>query len=152
MTAYVREMHASDRAVWTNLRCALWPDESLPTHASSIQQILSSDDAWGFLAETSDRVPAGFAELAIRKYANGCETQPVPFLEGLWVAPRFRRQGIGRCLIRYVEAFVMARGYRELGSDTEIDNLASQSAHLAWGFSETERVVYFRKSLQPDRS
>jgi aminoglycoside 6'-N-acetyltransferase I len=90
---------------------------------------------------------AGFAELAIRKYANGCETRPVPFVEGIWVKPQFRRQGVGARLIGHVEAFVMARGFREIGSDTLIDNRTSQAAHLAWGFFETERVVYFRKVL-----
>ncbi len=34
-----------------------------------------------------------------------------------------------------------------MGSDTEIENGASQAAHSAWGFCETERVVYFRKLL-----
>lgn len=29
----------------------------------------------------------------------------------------------------------------------QLVNQASQAAHRAWGFSETERVVYFRKTL-----
>jgi len=69
------------------------------------------------------------------------------FLEGIWVRPKFRRQGIGARLIRHIEAFLVSQGFRELGSDTQIDNLESQIAHRAWGFSETERVVYFRKDL-----
>lgn len=76
---------------------------------------------------------------------------PVPFLEGIWVVPQFRRRGISARLIAYLETFVAVRGFREIGSDTSIDNHASQAAHSAWGFSETERVVYFRKSLDvPD--
>jgi aminoglycoside 6'-N-acetyltransferase I len=88
---------------------------------------------------------AGFAEVAVRSYANGCETHPVPFLEGIWVDPQFRRQGIGRQLLAHAQAFLVVRGFRELGSDSEIDNHASHAAHRSWGFSETERVVYFRK-------
>jgi aminoglycoside 6'-N-acetyltransferase I len=45
--------------------------------------------------------------------------------------------------------FLASRGYRELGSDALIDNSASHAAHRGWGFAETERVVYFRKSLDP---
>jgi aminoglycoside 6'-N-acetyltransferase I len=85
--------------------------------------------------------------LALRKYANGCDSRPVPFLEGIWVDAAFRRRGIGARLIEHIEAFVAARGFREVGSDTPLDNRASQAAHRAWGFCETERVVYFRKLL-----
>jgi aminoglycoside 6'-N-acetyltransferase I len=44
-------------------------------------------------------------------------------------------------------SFLLEHGFREVGSDTPIANLPSQAAHRAWGFSETERVVYFRKLL-----
>ncbi len=42
---------------------------------------------------------------------------------------------------------MVARGLRELGSDALMDNTASHAAHRAWGFTETERVIYFRKVL-----
>jgi aminoglycoside 6'-N-acetyltransferase I len=64
-----------------------------------------------------------------------------------YVDPRLRRQGVGTRLIVHVEAFVMARGFGEIGSGTPLDNRPSQAAHRGWGFSETERVVYFRKRL-----
>jgi aminoglycoside 6'-N-acetyltransferase I len=141
-------MHAGDRTAWAQMRAALWPQESAPAHVQAIDDILASSDVWGFVAE-ADGSAAGFAEVAIRKYANGCDTAPVAFLEGIWVEPQMRRRGIAAQLIAHAEAFLAARGFRELGSDTQIDNVASQAAHLAWGFSETERVVYFRKLLKP---
>ena len=52
------------------------------------------------------------------------------------------------CLINHVQTFLVTRGFIELGSDTQIDNQMSQVAHIGWGFSETERVVYFRKVLR----
>ncbi len=143
----VRQMNESDLRAWASMRAALWPEASAEAHAREIEQILPSDDTWGFIAETTDAAPAGFAELSIRKFANGCETQPVPFLEGIWVEPPLRRRGIGRLLVRHVEAFAAARGFREIGSDALLDNEASHAAHRGWGFSETERVVYFRKAL-----
>src|SRR5262245_8619380 len=118
------------------MRTALWPDETPLTHAKMIHELLGDGD---------------FAEIAVRKYANGCNTRPVAFLEGVWVRPQFRRQGIGRRLLAHAETLLAARGFRELGSDTWIDDCTSQAAHLAWGFSETERVVYFRKILKPPR-
>jgi aminoglycoside 6'-N-acetyltransferase I len=145
----VRQMGTNDRAIWLDMRIALWPDETPRDHAEMIDEMLSGDDAWGLVAEAGDGAATGFAEIAVRKYANGCDTRPVAFLEGVWVKPKFRRRGIGARLIVQAQTFLAARGFRELGSDTRIDNHASQAAHLAWGFSETERVVYFRKRLKP---
>jgi aminoglycoside 6'-N-acetyltransferase I len=149
MGIIVRQMQAGDRMAWAQMRAALWPDESAPAHAQAIDEILASSDVWGFIAGAADGSVAGFAEVAIRKYANGCDTTPVAFLEGIWVKPQMRRRGIAAQLVAHAESFLAARGFRELGSDTQIDNAASQAAHLAWGFSETERVVYFRKLLKP---
>ena len=145
----VRQMGANDRTIWVEMRIALWPDEIPREHAEMIDEMLSGGDAWGLVAEATDGAAIAFAEIAVRKYANGCDTRPVAFLEGIWVKPQFRRRGIGARLIARAEMFLAARGFRELGSDTQIDNHSSQAAHLAWGFSETERVVYFRKVLKP---
>jgi aminoglycoside 6'-N-acetyltransferase I len=149
MSFNVRKMDASDCAAWIDMRSGLWPDESPSMHARSVEAILAGDDAWGFIAESIDGTPAAFAEVSIRKYANGCDSQPVPFLEGIFVRPQFRRQGAGARLIAHMEAFLTARGFNELGSDALIDNHDSHAAHRGWGFSETERVVYFRKVLNP---
>ena len=148
MSITVRSMGAPDRTTWAQMRAALWPEESAAAHAKAIDDILGADNVWGFIAHTRDGEPAGFAEVAIRAYANGCDSAPVPFLEGIWVMAPLRRQGIGARLIAHIEAFVTARGFREIGSDAEINNGTSHAAHNGWGFSETERVVYFRKSLK----
>jgi aminoglycoside 6'-N-acetyltransferase I len=151
MKVTVRKMGASDRAVWADMRIALWSEETPRVHAEEIDRIIGSEDCWAFIAEAVEGTPTGFAEVAIRKYANGCESQPVPFLEAIWVNAEFRRQGIGTRLIEQIEAFLTVRGFHELGSDTQIENHASQAAHRDWGFAETERVVYFRKSLDCPR-
>jgi len=140
-------MGTTDRAIWADMRASLWPDESLQAHEKAIDVLLVSKDAFGLIAETINGTAAGFAEIAIRKYANGCESQPVPFLEGIWVRAQFRRQGVGTHLVEHIQAVLVAQGFQEIGSDTQIDNTISQAAHLGWGFCETERVVYFRKSL-----
>lgn len=135
------------------MRAALWPEEPMCAHADMIEGVLEDERTWGFIAETATGTPVGFAEVSIRKAANGCATQPVPFLEGIWVRDADRRQHIGTQLIRHIETFLAKLGYRELGSDVLIDNLASQHAHTGWGFVETERVVYYRKDLaMPPRS
>src|SRR5262245_15639756 len=116
MNFNIRKMDASDRAVWMGMRVDLWPDDAPSALLRSIEAILSGDDAWGFLAESTEGAPAAFAEVSIRKYANGCDSEPVPFLEGIFVRPQFRRQGAGARLIAHIEEFLIARGFNELGS------------------------------------
>jgi len=91
----------------------------------------------------------GFAEASIRRdYVNGCETSPVAFVEGLYVTPHHRHGGVARALVAAVERWAKAQGLRELASDAMLDNEQSHAMHRALGFSETERVVYFRKALK----
>jgi aminoglycoside 6'-N-acetyltransferase I len=129
------------------MRHALWPFTTLAENRRDIEKILASDGMTGFVALDESGTPAGFAEVAVRPYANGCEETPVPFLEGIWVAPAFRRRGIGEAMIAHIGRFLSGMGYHELCSDALLDNTDSHDAHRSWGFAETERVVYFRKPL-----
>jgi len=146
MDITVREMTSSDRTAFGEMRAHLWPEETPDQHLAWIDRFLRDGDACVFVVAAANGL-VGFAEVAIRKYANGCESAPVPFLEAIWVKPEMRRLGIGRQLMEHIEAFLTARGDRELGSDAMIENSVSHAAHEGWGFSETERVVYFRKPL-----
>jgi len=101
-----------------------------------------------FVALSTSNNPVGLAEAAIRTdYVNGTATSPVAFLEGLYVVPEARRQGIAAALITTVERWARDRGCRELASDALLDNEPGHRAHRALGFEETERVVYFRKAI-----
>ncbi len=148
MDFLVRQMTDADAGIWAGMRAALWPHETREWHAADIAEKLRDPEFWAFIAGTAAGEPAGFAELSLRKYANGCDSSPVPFLEGIWTAPQFRRLGVGARLAGHIEAFVSARGFTEIGSDAWIENSISHAAHASWGFSETERVVCFRKVLR----
>jgi aminoglycoside 6'-N-acetyltransferase I len=147
VTYSVRRCEAADIAEWARSRHALWPDTPIEAHATEIAEALPDKILRGWLAFGAGGEAVGFAEVSIRRYANGCSRTPVPFLEGIWVAPGHRRQGIGRLLTEAVSADCAAEGFVELCSDADIANLASHHAHRNWGFEEAERVVYFRKSL-----
>ena len=79
---------------------------------------------------------------------NGCETSPVGFLEGIYVDPAQRRQGMARALNAAAEQWARACGCSEFASDALLDNIDSHRMHAALGFAETERVVMFRKVLR----
>nr|WP_149194865.1 aminoglycoside 6'-N-acetyltransferase [Luteimonas suaedae] len=145
----VRVAVRADATAWAPLRQALWPDEDPDRHGADIDDILSKPGrAAGFLAVGADGAALGFAEATIRvDYVNGTRSSPVGFLEGWYVVPAARRDGIGRALVAAVEDWTRQQGCAELASDTWIDNAPAERAHAACGFEETERVVYFRKRL-----
>jgi aminoglycoside 6'-N-acetyltransferase I len=125
----------------------LWPDaDSL----EEITQLLEDTEAEIFVAENDGEL-VGFAEAALRKYADGCESSPVGYLEGWYVRPEYRKHGVGRQLVEAVEDWAKEKGCTELASDTELHNLLSQQAHAKLGFEEVERIVQFRKALVESR-
>ncbi|QII83739.1 GNAT family N-acetyltransferase [Bordetella hinzii] len=133
-------------ADWLSLRSALWPD-AVATHARDIEAMLRRPGELAVLAYRGGRA-VGLAEAALRRdYVNGCETSPVAFLEGLYVVPDSRRQGVGAALCAEIERWGREQGCQEFASDTALDNHASQALHRRLGFAETERVVFFRKPL-----
>ncbi|PMY40457.1 aminoglycoside 6'-acetyltransferase [Pseudomonas sp. GW456-L14] len=137
------------RADWLPLRQALWPDCPAEEHRDEIASLLDDPRRYiNLLAYTADGQPAGLAEASLRHdYVNGTEHSPVVFLEGLYVSAEQRRQGIAERLIDAVAQWGRDQGCVEMASDTGLENLVSQTVHKALGFEETERVVYFRKSL-----
>lgn len=89
----------------------------------------------------------GFVSVSLRPWAEGCESTPVPYIEGWWVAPDLRGTGAGRALFQSVERWCIEHGQRELGSDVELNNEVSLRAHAALGFEPTLRLQFFRKRL-----
>jgi aminoglycoside 6'-N-acetyltransferase I len=139
----VRPYAPGDRRGYQRMREALWPDCSDADNDSWFAR----DDATTFLATRDDGSLCGFVEVGSRPYAEGCESSPVGYVEGWWVAPDMRCQGVGRALLHAAEDWARSRGYTEMGSDALIDNSGSHAAHGRCGYSEVERLVMFRKSL-----
>jgi aminoglycoside 6'-N-acetyltransferase I len=147
----IREIVETDRSDWVRLRGALWPG-SLADHDEEARAFFDQRLALPvvFVAETEDRI-VGFLELDFRKYAPGCRASPVAFIEGWYVEPELQGRGIGRALIEAAAAHARAAGHDEIASDAEIENADGIAAHVAVGFEEIERVVYFRRSLSETR-
>jgi aminoglycoside 6'-N-acetyltransferase I len=143
----IRRIVESDRSDWVRLRDALWPG-SLPDHDGETRKYFESglDLPVVFVADVDGR-PVGFLELDYRKYAPGCASSPVPFIEGWYVEPAMRGRNIGRALVEAAEAHARASGHAEIASDAGLENADGINAHLAIGYEEVERVVCFRRSL-----
>lgn len=146
----VRPVTASDTTAWLRLRCALWPDGSESEHASEITEFLEGrarEPLAVLVAEDGADCLIGFAELSIRAYAEGCHSDRVAYLEGWYVVPDARGQGVGRALIAAAEHWGRSLGCTEFASDAELPNDTSAAAHLALGFTEVGQVRCFRKDL-----
>jgi aminoglycoside 6'-N-acetyltransferase I len=143
----VRALQPRDRAEHVRMRAALWPGEDVDQLASEVESMLVDPDQAVFVAELADGRLCGMVEAGIRAFANGVDEQPCAFVEGWYVDSEARRTGVGRALIEAVERWARDRGFGQLGSDAELENLVSQKAHLALGFEERERTVAFRKQL-----
>jgi aminoglycoside 6'-N-acetyltransferase I len=145
----IRQAWPKDKASWARLRRALWPDCSERKHRLEICQVLGSEGVV-FVAENGSGKLVGFAEVSLRRdHVDGAESSPVPYLEGWFVEARYRKRGIGGSLIGAVEKWATARGYTELASDAEQENLLSIRLHKQLGFSEIDRNVTFLKKLRP---
>ena len=146
----VRRAEPSDARDWAELRQALWPAQSPEELAAEADAFFTGRDTLlraVFLALTEAGRPVGFAELSLRPYAEDCKTTPVAFLEGWYVIPSARRQGVGRALVTAAEEWAREQGCREFASDTELDNTRSAEAHRALGFADAGAIRCFRKAL-----
>jgi aminoglycoside 6'-N-acetyltransferase I len=162
----VRRVEPDDWAEWLWMRGVLWPDCPVEKQEREMRLILPSsgspisrpamdqqgagetgEEAACFVAECSAGRLGGFIEVGLRKYAEGCDSSPVGYIEGWYVDPDLRRQGVGAALVRAGEEWARAQGCTEMASDCLLDNEASIRAHLALGYEEAERLIHFCKRL-----
>jgi aminoglycoside 6'-N-acetyltransferase I len=150
MGMVVRRAVIADLPEWARMRRALWPEETEPgEHEREIRTLFTDPgDAVAFVAERPSRGLAGFIELDLRAWAEGCQSRPVPYIEGWYVDEDARRQGVGTALVRSAEAWAREAGFHEIASDVEAANQPSLEAHRALGYEEVERTVCFRRSLR----
>jgi aminoglycoside 6'-N-acetyltransferase I len=135
-------------AEWRRMRHALWPEMSETENFQETKTLGEGPKAFVRLALDGQDRAAGFVEATLRTdYVNGCETSPVVFLEGIYVEPWARRQGVARRLVEVVQQWARQMNCSEMASDALLANADSHGMHLGLGFEETERVVYFRKLL-----
>ncbi|TXR54373.1 aminoglycoside 6'-N-acetyltransferase [Reinekea thalattae] len=137
---------------WLALRCELWPDDSPEDHQLDIDNLLAEPEQFvQAIFRLSDDQAVGFIEASIRsEYVNGTSTTPIVFLEGIYVKESHRGYGIAKKLLQFITEWALDNGFTELASDALVSNRSAQQFHQGLGFEETERVVFYCKSLLDD--
>ena len=145
---HVRQVKHGDDAEWMRMRDVLWPGLTIKTHETDMADFRSDQTTqMVFVIDRENGLLGGFLETGTRRYADGCETSPVGYIEGWYVDPDLRRAGWGRALVQAAEAWARSCGYAEIASDCFLENEISLRAHTALGYEETERLIHFRKPL-----
>jgi aminoglycoside 6'-N-acetyltransferase I len=144
----IRPVAKNDKPEWTRMRTALWP-ESPDDHAAEIDEFFdqSNESVATIVAELKNGLLCGFLEVGTRRYAEGCLSSPVGYIEGWWVDSEHREKGVGGALVDAAEEWARALGLGEMASDADIGNELSHNAHGALGYREAQRIVCFRKTL-----
>jgi aminoglycoside 6'-N-acetyltransferase I len=144
----IRQILESDAAEWLRMRQALWPEHTHAEFDEEMASMLANTEREAvFVAEWSPGKLCGLVEVSIHDAARGCHTNHVGYLEGWYVDPVWRRQGVGRKLVEAAEAWARLHGCLEMASDTTSEYPISPQAHTQLGYQEVEREYYYRKDL-----
>lgn len=143
----IRRIRNEDNSEWLRMRKALWPETTSDEHQTEMDEIFADPVQPTFFAVRQNRALGGFLEAGTRKYAQGCDSKPVGYIEGWHVDEDLRGKGLGKALVQAAEDCARAQGLTGMASDTWLDNDASVQAHLKSGYEEVERLVHFVKKL-----
>jgi GNAT superfamily N-acetyltransferase len=115
------------RQLWTGY-CSFY-DASIPGAVTdrTWQRILDPDAAVLCIVAEVDGQVYGFANCVVHE--NTWETQPVCYLEDLYVAPAARGHGLGRALIEWLRNAMRAEGWARLYWMTREDNVRARALY-----------------------
>ena len=144
----IRPLQHSDREELVRMRQLLWPSSREDEVDDSLSLPIS--DGIIVVAERPQAGLGGFAEIGLRRFAEGCDGSPVAYLEGIWTDRDARRSGLASALVRRGEAWAISRGLSEFASDCDAENSESEAFHRAAGFEIVHRSLCFRRRLTPE--
>jgi aminoglycoside 6'-N-acetyltransferase I len=146
MDITTRRVTQDDKAEWFRMRKGIWPDAPDESMRFDMDKLLADGDYLVIFACDGDK-PIGLTEAQIRDYGEGCETNPVGYLEGWFVQEEYRGRGIVGIMTQAAENWIREKGCTEVASDTWLDNEPSIRAHIKMGYHEVERLIHYVKKL-----
>ncbi|MBX4200802.1 GNAT family N-acetyltransferase [Candidatus Parcubacteria bacterium] len=144
----ISKVTKNDFSDWVNLGVSLWPNHSRIELEEEFRDILHSDNEGAFVYKDESGRVIAFLNFAIRRdYVEGASTNPVGYIEGIYVKDEYRKRGIAKKLIEKTEEWFVQQGISEIGSDVEADNLLSQEFHKSIGFKEGKTLIHYLKKI-----
>lgn len=141
------EVTVDDFSRWLEYREKLYGGLGPSFHRIEMDLIHASPEATAFLCVTDQGACAGLLEVSLRNFVDGCLGGPVGYIEGLYLDPEFRGMGLGRKVVEFAAEWFREQGCHDMATDAEQDNLHAQAFFAHIGFTETFRIVEFRRSL-----
>ena len=127
--------------LWAELCASLWPHHTTDYFIQSREN--NGNYHHEFLYFVNDEAIA-FVSLSLRHdYVEGTKSSPVGYLEGIFVKPEYRKQGIARKMVEFAKEWSAENGCTELASDCLIENDDSRKFHNRIGFREANTIVCF---------
>ena len=117
----VRAAQPQDAAAWENLREALWSGER-ERHANEIASFFLGaleEPEGALLAETTDGNIVGLVELSLRSDIPGLRGERTGYIEGLFVLPSHRCQGIAKLLVQHARQWAYQQACTAFASDRD---------------------------------
>ncbi len=106
-----------------------------------IQMRIENEESVIFVAINEEGESGGFTQL----YPSFCsvELKPILYLYDLYVAPQFRRQGVGKALMQRATQYAEQINADRLTLETATDNLSAQALYESIGYErDTEFYTY----------
>lgn len=101
-----------------------------------------TDENWKILVADSDHQLAGFCSGAIMHYPPAHAAGPFGYIQDMAVSEKFRRQGIGRQLVRALENWFTTKGLNRIELNVLLKNPLAVDFWRALGYSPfTQRMI-----------
>ncbi len=133
---------------WLSIGIALWPHAKKSLKKEFLAELKSGKHKH-FLAQNKDGEYLGFINLSLRSdYVQGSSSSPVGYVEGIYVKPKYRKQGVAKELVQEAEKWAKKQGCTELGSDCYLNNTDSQKFHKNLGFKKAGVIVHYIRKIK----
>ena len=143
----IKRAEKEDAEILARLAIQMWEDHTLAELEDEFKEITEKEDAACFIKYVDD-VPIAFAQSGLRyDYVEGTDSSPVGYLEGIFVAEKYRKNGYAAELLIECEKWAKEKNCTEFASDCELVNEDSLKFQMALGFEEANRIICFRKDI-----
>ena len=139
----IKPVSESNKHEWAVMNAELWAGDVTEEDALNDLADLPNE----FLYYVGEEA-VGFVSLSLRHdYVEGTDSNPVGYLEAIYVKSEFRKRGIAKELVNFAKDWSKKQGCTELASDCKLTNEKSRLFHTQIGFEEANRIICFTMKI-----